>query len=346
MPDGNESQTPVESAIELVGRSAQLRGQTVHAGVKLGIIDRLGQEPKAAGELAADLGFPQEYTARLLRALEVYGVLDSDAENRYALTAVGKRFQSTHPESVREYLLFFYNPIRFAAVRHLPDIVKEGGKTGYELEFGKSMFEKFDEEPAFSEQFNGMQDLSSLGATEQILETLATVDFSGFDSLCDVGGGYGDLMSQLLDRYPHLDGKVLELPSVLAEKDRLWAPKVGVEDRLEYVEGDMFETVPPADAYILKAILHDWDDENCVRILSNVHDAAPADGRLFVRERIVAEADPDPATIDMDIWMMLETGGKERTRGEFERLFEAGGWEITDILAVEQDVSIMECAKA
>lgn len=344
MSDSNESEAPLETAIELVGRSAQLRGQTVHAGVELGIVDSLDDGPRTTEEIISELGLPKDYASRLLRALAVYGVLDED-NGQYSLSLVGERFQADHPESVRDYLQFFYNPTRFAAVRHLPDIVTEGDPTGYELEFDKTMFEMFDEDPEFSDQFNGMQDLSSLGETEQILETLEAVDFSQFSTICDVGGGYGDLLSHLLERHGHLEGTVLELPSVLADEERLWAPKLGVEDRCEYVAGDMFDSVPRADAYILKAILHDWSDDDCVHILSNVHEAAPEDGRLLVRERLVSEEDPDPATIDMDVWMMLETGGQERTRAEFESLFERAGWVLDNVLAVENDLSIMECRK-
>lgn len=346
MADPASEQAPVETAVDLVGRAEQLRGQTVHAGVESGIIDALGQGPKAIDELTATLDLPHNHTARLLRALNVYGVLEPADGNGYSLTPVGERFLADHPESVRDYLLFYYNPTRFAAVRHLPDIVAAGGPTGYELEFGKSMFEVFDEDPEFSEQFNGMQDLSRLGETAEIMETMGTVDFTQFSSICDVGGGYGDLLTRLLDQYPQLKGTVLELPSVLVDENRLWAPKRDLDDRCEYVAGDMFEGVPEADAYILKAILHDWSDADCVQILSNIHEAAPADGRLFVRERIVSADDPDPATVDLDIWMMLETGGRERTRAEFEGLFQQAGWGIEDTLAVDQELSIMQCDKA
>lgn len=335
---------PLESAMALVGRTAQLRGQAVYAGVKLGVVDLVGNGPKSAAEVASTLDLADDHTERLLRALSVYGVLDED-DGRFALTPVGERFRTDHAESVRDYLMFYYDPRRFAAVRHLPEVVADGDATSYDLEFDKGMFELFQDHPAFGEVFNGMQDLSSLGETARILETLSAVDFSQFSTVCDVGGGYGDLLCRLLDRHPHLEGTVLELESVLAEEDRLWAPKLGVEDRCEYVAGDMFDAVPRADAYILKAILHDWSDEDCVQILSTVHDAAPADGRLFVKERIVSEADPDPATIDMDVWMMLETGGRERTRAEFTTLFRQAGWTIDEVLAVEEGVSIMICGK-
>ena len=344
MPDATEGRTPVETAAELVGRPALFRGLTVHAGVDLGIIDLIGDGEKSTGEIVSELDLPTRHTRRLLRALDVYGVLDSATEERYSLTPAGHRFRSDHPESLRDYLLYFYNPKRLAAIRHLPDIVTEGGPTGYDLEFDRSLFELFDVDPALSEQFNGMLSLASLGETERDLAALEAVDFSQFETICDIGGGYGELLCRLLERHPDLAGTVLELPSVLAEEDRLWAPRVGVEARCDYVAGDMFETVPRADAYILNQILHDWPDDDCRRVLSNVHEAAPEDGRLFVRERIVSEDDPEPTMIDMDIWMMMEMGGLERTQREFETLFESGGWTLEAIHDVEGDFSFMQCA--
>jgi hypothetical protein len=345
MADPETAQAPVESAFELVGRPELLRGLTVHAGVALGIIDLLGGRARTTSDIASELDLLDEYAGRLLRALSVHGVLETARDGRYSLTPIGDRFRSDHPESIREYLLYFYNPKRFAAIRHLPAIVAKGGPTGYELEFDKSLFELFDDDPELSAQFNGMLDLASLGETERDLTALKAVDFSAFDTICDVAGGYGDLLSRLLERHPHLEGTVLELPSVLAKEGRLRAPIVGVEDRCDYVEGDMFEAVPDADAYILNQILHDWPDEDCLKVLSNIHDAAPTDGQLFVRERIISADDPEPAKIDMDIWMMLETGGQERTRAGFQGLLQRGGWEIEDILPVEGGFSFLKCAK-
>lgn len=346
MAGSREDQAPIDSAAELVGRPELFRGLTVHAGIELGIIDLIGEDVKATGEIASRLDLPYEYARRLLRALAVYGVLESVGKDEYAITSVGERFLSEHPESLREYILYFYNPKRFAAIRHLPTIVADGGPTGYEMEFGKSLFELFEEDPDFSEQFNGMLDLASLGETEQDLTALETVDFSRFATICDIGGGYGELLCRLLERHPHLEGAVLELPNVLAEDDRLWAPKIGVADRCDYVEGDMFEAVPRADAYILNQILHDWSDEECHRILTNVCEAAGNAGQLFIRERIVSEDGSEPTKIDMDMWMMMELGGRERTRAEFATLLGRAGWAIEEVLDVEGDFSFLRCTIA
>lgn len=336
---------PGKRAIDLVGHEEQLHGLAVYTGVRLGVFDHLTDEPTGPSDMATTLGLDAGHTYRLLRALESIGVLEADEARGFSLTPVGERFRSDHPESVREFVLFFYDPARLAAIRHLPDIVAEGTGTAYEREYDCGLFEYCERNPGFAQHFNGMQDLSSLGETEQILATLEPYDFGRFETICDVGGGYGDLLCHILAANPHLEGTVLELPSVLADEDRLWAPKLGVEDRCRYVEGDMFEAVPTADCYILKAILHDWPDDDCVRILSNVHRAAPDDGRLLVRERVVSAHDPSPAATTMDLWMLLETGGRERTRAEFETLFDRAGWDLDRVMGVEDELCILEAVK-
>lgn len=338
--------TPTERAMDLVGHAEQLHGLAVYAGVTLGVFDHLDGEPTEARGVAETLDLDPDHTYRLLRALGSIGVLETDDGRGFSLTPVGRRFRSDHPESVRAFVLFFYDPARLAAVQHLPDIVAAGPGTAYEREYDCGLFEYCERNPGFAQHFNGMQDLSSLGETERILDTLESYDFDRFETICDVGGGYGDLLCHILAANPHLDGSVLELPSVLAEEDRLWAPTLGVEDRCRYVEGDMFEAVPTADCYILKAILHDWPDEDCVRILSNVHQAAPDGGRLLVRERVMSSDDPSPTATTMDVWMLLETGGRERTRAEFETLFDRAGWDLDRVIGVADERCILEAVKS
>lgn len=336
---------PLEEASDLLGHPDQLRGHALYAAVELGIVEELDGDPASASDVAAALDLDRDATVRLLRALGSFGVLVRAGE-RFSLTPVGERFLADHPESVREFLLFYYDPDRLRAVRHFPAVVASGGETAYDLEYGHNLFDHCEANPEFATHFNGMQDLSRLGETDEILDTLADYDFDRFDTLCDVGGGYGDLLSNLLVENPGLEGVVLELPSVLADEDRLWAPRLGVDDRCRYVGGDMFESVPAADCYVLKAILHDWPDEDCVTVLENIHDAGPADARLLVRERVLDEVEPSPDATTMDVWMLLETGGRERTRAEFADLFEAAGWELARTIGVNEEISILEAVKA
>lgn len=337
---------PTETALDLIGYPEQLRGQTVHAGIRTGVFELLLDGERTGKEIADDLDLDTDYAHRLLRALAAYGLLAGDAAGRVSLTPAGERFLADHPESVRDVALFFYHPARYAAIRHLPEIVAEGGSTGYEVEFGYDIFEYCDRHPAFGRYFNGFQDqMNTFGRTERILETMEPIDFSAVSTICDVGGGYGVVLCHLLAAHPHLEGTVLELPSVLEDEDRRWAPRLGVDDRCTYVAGDMFEAVPPTDAYLLKDILHDWTDEDCIRILANVHAAANEAGHLYVIERPISEADPAPAIIDMDMLMMLETGGRERTKAEYQSLFADAGWTIDEVLRATDELAVMDCVK-
>lgn len=211
---------------------------------------------------------------------------------------------------------------------HLGDILREGGPTGFVREFNREFFDHLDRNPAFGEAFNDHMTSMSTQDTDVILEALASYDFSAVSHVCDVGGGHGHLLCTLLASHPHLDGTVLERPSVIADEDRLWAWKLGVAERCTYMAGDMFEQVPAADLYLLKFILHDWDDEKCVRILTNLHEAAPHDGRLFAVEGVVPGPGIPHFAKRLDLAMLVHVGGRERTESEYSSLLERAGWTL------------------
>lgn len=179
-----------------------------------------------------------------------------------------------------------------------------------------------------------------------MLEALDTYDFTQFSHVCDVGGGQGHTLSHLLEANPHLEGTILDLPNVVEDEASHWAPKLGVEDRCNYIAGDMFESVPAADAYVLKFILHDWPDEECVDILSTIHEAAPQDGRLFIVERLLPGPDtPDPSK-RADIEMMVINDSRERTEAEYRALLEQADWELVRPWEPEDGpVSVVEARK-
>jgi hypothetical protein len=159
-----------------------------------------------------------------------------------------------------------------------------------------------------------------------VLEALEPYDFSGISHLCDVGGGHGLTLCGLLVKYPHLRGTVLELPSVIAKPELLWTDKMGVGDRCTYVPGDMFREVSPADAYMVKRILHGWSDSECVQILSTMYRAAPQHGRVWIMEEVVPGPDTPHFSKLFDIHMIIMLTGRERTLEEYGGLLEGAGW--------------------
>lgn len=346
MTESEQLNERIGKATDLIGLEEVWSGRILYTGVKLGIFKILADDSMSATDLADELNLDADATYRLLRALAHFGVLNEDESRCFSLTPVGDLFRADHPHSVRNDLLFNHSPEWVLAMLHLPEIVKEGGPNGFVREFGCDFYEYIEENPEFGAVYNAVIESASRNHPDQILDVLDAYDFSQFSHVCDVGGGRGHLLCQVLKTHPHLQGTVLELPSVVAEEDHLWASKLGVTDRCTYVAGDMFEEVPEADAYFLKWVLHNWSDEECHRILSTIHEAAPPDGRLFIIETVV----PGPGTSHfakrLDITMMAQVGGRERTKEEYERLLDRTGWEFVETWAPEEgSISVLEAVK-
>lgn len=324
---GSERLTePVDEATDLVDVRGIWRGQILYAGIELGIFEAVGEDHRPATDLADELGVDDKHLYRLLRALSHYGVMAEDDDRRFRITGVGECFRADHPGSVRDLVRFFRGPEYQSAWTHLPDIVAGGGLTGFEREFEAGLFDYLDQNPELSRAFNGSMTRRTQRVTEVVLDALAGYDFEEFSRVCDIGGGHGHLLGHLLQEHQHLEGTVLELPSVVKQTQARWAPKLGVDDRCSYIAGDMFESVPEADAYLMKSILHDWNDKACLDILSTTRASALSDARLFVIERIVPGPNTQHAAKPSDINMMVSTGGRERTIAEFDDLFQATGW--------------------
>ncbi len=302
------------------------RSQILYAGVRLGVFDALGAGAKTADDVASELHLSRPHTYRLLRALASLGLLSEDRNRSFSLTASGELLRADHPQSLRGITLLEEGPEHYAVWKHLCAIVREGGADGFVREFGRPIFAHVVEAPGYGAVFNDAMSSLSAGETAMVLEALAPYDFSAISHVCDVGGGHGHLLCSLLAKHPHLRGTVYELPSVIEQRELLWAEKMNVASRCEYVAGDMFTEVPAADAYLLKHILHDWDDEDCVRILSNIRKAAPLNARVFVAEYVVPEPNVPHFAKLFDIHMMCATGGQERTEEEYADLFERAGW--------------------
>ena len=158
---------------------------------------------------------------------------------------------------------------------------------------------------------------ASAPTTPGVLEALERYDFSGIAHLCDIGGGHGYTLCNLLAKYPSLHGTVLDLPSVVDNTELLWADKLGVGDCCTYMAGDMFREVPPADAYMVKRVMHDWNDAECLQILSNAHRAAPRHGRVFIMEAVVPSPDTPHFSKLFDIHMLVMLTGPERTTEKY-----------------------------
>jgi hypothetical protein len=302
------------------------RSQILYAGTKLGVFDALASGPKTAAQVAGERGSDADLLYRLMRALGSLGLLSEDRAKTFSLTASGQMLREDHPHSLRAMTLLEEGPEHYAAWKHLSALIAEGNQDGFAREFGAPAFEYAARNPNYGAVFNAAMSSFSGMDNMLVLQAFETYDFSRVSHLCDVAGGHGYALSNLLAKYRHLKGTVLELPGVIANRDLLWAAKLGVSDRCTYVAGDMFQAVPSADAYMLKRILHDWNDAECLQLLSTIQRTAPKRARVLIVEQVVPGPDISHFSKLFDIHMLVWGSGRERTGEEYAALLERSGW--------------------
>lgn len=317
-------QDPQTAVLDLI--YGRWRSQTLYAGVRLGIFEALSSGTKDAAAVAGELGLVPEFAYRLLRALSSLGLLHEHPDRGFSLTETGELLGSDQPQSLRGVALLTEGPEHYAVWKHLPEIVRDGPPNGFVREFGEPAFDHAAHTPSYEEAFdNGMSSYSTV-QTEWTLGALQGCDLSKVSRACDVGRGQGHLLCHLLLRYPHMTGAVLDRAAVFEKAGALWADTLHVRDRCEYVPGDMFADVPAADAYFLKMILHDWNDEECIAILRTIHRHASGAGRIFIVEHVIPEANVPHTAKLFDLHMLCWGTGRERTAQEYAALLAAAGW--------------------
>lgn len=311
--------------------------QAIHVAATLGIADLLDGEPRSAEELAAATGVHASALARLLRALASVGIF-SQSDAGYELTPLAEHLRSNDPGSLRAWAIRAGEPDYMETWGHLLDAVRSG-ESPYQSLFGMSPWEYREVHPEANAIFNEAMTGLSAGVAEAVAESY---DFSGIGLLVDVGGGEGVLLTAILSANPALRGILFDQPHVVAQAPAL-LERAGVAARCEIVVGNFFDTVPAgADGYLLKSIVHDWDDETAGRILRVCRAAIAPGGTLFVIERVVEPGNgPDPTKFS-DLNMLVMLGGRERTPEDFERLYAASGFRLARIVPTSSGFSVME----
>ena len=306
------------------------RSQILYTGVELGVFEYVSSQPKNASEIAKVLNLDYNLAYRLLRALGSLGLLREGVNRDFTITQQGEFLRKDNPKTLRGIALLEEGPEHYALWKHLPTMIKDGKQNAFPREYGQKLFEFTDSNPLYREVFNQAMSSYSSIQTAWVTDALKGYNFSNVNTVCDVGGGQGHLLCSLLVKYPHLKGTVIELDSVIKNNDLLWAEKMGVKDRCTYVGGNMFSKVPATDAYIMKMILHDWSDDECVKILSNIYNAASENGTVLIAEHLVPGPEEPHFSKLFDIHMMCVATGKERTVEEYVDLLKKTGWNHAD----------------
>ena len=295
----------------------------VYAAIELDLPDLIGGGQTTIEELSASTEIEASRLRRLLRGLVALGVLTETGE-RYTNTEVGEAFRR-EPGSARAGARMLIPESYRSWSRFLETL--RTGVPGQLLEHGETMWERLAREPNFAEVFNERMALNSQGVVDFVAKK---GDFAGASVIADIGGGTGALIAGVLLAHLELKGIVFDIPGGLGETAAYLAER-RLTDRCQILEGSFFNSVPAADIYLLKDILHDWDDENAAKILTVCRGAINPDGRLMIVERVApAHITDDPrhfASALTDLHMMVQLGGRERTLEDFDVLFRATGFE-------------------
>lgn len=313
--------------------------QIVGAFAELGIPDRLAGGPVAAGEVARSIACNVDATFRLLRASTSAGLVTATADGRFGLTQLGEKLCSDVPGSMRDSAIALTAPGHWLPWGRLSHAIRQGRCQTVET-LGAELFQYYADHPEEGRAFTGaMSNSSALVADEMAM----ILDASGAKRVVDVGGASGNLITALLLRNALLEGVIFERPEVIPRAEAAIA-ECGLSSRCGVISGDFFVSVPEADILILKSIIHDWDDEQCVLILSNCTRALRPAGRVVLVEAVIPDNDRPSWASLMDLNMLAVLPGRERTAGEYRDLLGRAGLRLDRITPTASQFCVIEAS--
>lgn len=311
--------------------------QAIYAAAKFGIADILKDGPQSVEQLAQASSTNVGALYRLLRALASVGIFSEGEGRRFSLTPLADPLRSDVEGSKRALALMMGN-VQFRAWSEIAFSI-ETGQPAFEEVYGQPIFDYLGDHPneagIFDEAMTGIHGRESASVLE-------AYDFSGIGVLADIGGGNGSQISSVLREHARMKGILFDLPHVV-ERARGRLDAAGLLDRCELAGGSFFESVPSgADAYMMRHIIHDWDDEKSLAILRNCHAAMSPESKLLVVESVIPPGNEPFGGKLLDLVMLLIPGGKERTEDEYRELFAQAGFRLARIVPTASEISIIE----
>jgi hypothetical protein len=335
-----EDPKPTEQLMQFA--TGYIVSAALYTATKLGIADLLKGGAKSTRDLAASCGVREEALYRVLRALASVGVFSEVAAGTFALTPTAELLRTDRDDSVRDMVLWLDNRMHFHAYPEMLHAVKTG-ETVMEKVFGESCFGYLEKEKEVGEVFNRAMTMFSKMLGPAVLDAY---DFSHLNgkTLVDIGGGHGYLLTSILKKYPEIHGTIFDLEHVhTGAHERI--SEAGLAGRCGTVGGDFFAAVPASDAYIMKHIIHDWNDEKALAILKNCHAAGRGATKVILVETVLTPGNEPHFGKWLDLEMLLLPGGKERTEEEFARLFDKAGFALKRVVATKSPTCVIEAEK-
>ncbi len=315
--------------------------QLIHIAAQLGLADLLKHGPQSINELANSTKTHQDSLNRVMRCLVAFGLFKEKESGQFELAALGQYLRTDVPDSLTAMTLC--SEESYIVWGHLLHSVKTG-ETAFNHVFGMHRYQYLEQHPEAAARFNAaMAQLSS----ELAAAVLSAYDFSRFKTAVDIGGGQGGLLLAMLRANPTLRAILFDTSSVIGVMEEQ-LEGTGFAERCKLVAGDFFESVPDGgDVYLLSHVIHNWDDDHCIRILKNCRKAVGPEGRLLLIEMIMpTESGASFSTYPLvmtDLQMLVMTGGRERTESEFGTLLAAAGFNLERIVPTHALESLIEC---
>ena len=314
----------------------------LHGVTSLNVPDLLKSGSKSIAELAVSTGSNEDALYRVMRALASTDVFHENPQRTFSLTPVSEQLCASTPNSMRDMVLWIADPYHFEVFHEMAHAIRTG-ETVSEKTHGLPCFDYFAKDQRVGDIFNNA--MTGFSATV-IGAALEAYDFSWLagKTLVDVAGGHGMVLTEILKKYPAVRGVLFDLEHVVAGATARIASQ-GLTSRCSIAPGDFFQAVPEADAYVLKHIIHDWDDEKAGTILKNIHHAARPEARVVLLEGIMPLGNEPGFTKWLDLEMLLLPGGRERTEQEYRDLLSRAGFKLTRILPTKSPLNVIEAVR-
>jgi ubiquinone/menaquinone biosynthesis C-methylase UbiE len=328
----NELPPPAQLMKFIVGKWIS---KPIYVAAELRIADMLAEGSKSIEELARTSQTHAPSLYRMMRALASVGIFFETEGRRFELTPMAEYLKTG---AMRSIALMFNSDWSDKAWGYFLDSIKTGG-TAFEKAHGMPVSDWLDKNPQAAEVFNEANAVKAVNSQRAIVDVY---DFSGIDTLTDIGGGTGALMAEILIANPLMNGIVADIPSVIQEA-RKFIRSRGLENRCEVVECDFFKEIPPgSDGYLMSHILHDWPADQCKTILKNCYKAMKPKSKLLIVEMIIPHGNQPSIAKLLDLEMLVTTGGCERTEKEFKILLETSGFKLFRTIDTKESIRVIE----
>ena len=312
--------------------------RAIHVAAKLRVADLLADGPLDANVLARKTGAHPDALFRLLRALAAVGVFSQQDGGRFGLAPPGEMLRPDAPGSLYDYVMMLGSAESWQAWQHMEDAVATG-TPAFDHAFGMPIFEYFAKNPALGRLFDKAMRSRSAADHDAVI---AAYDFARAGHIVDVGGGEGTFLAAVLNSAPRAKGTLFERPQAAAAARAAIAASEAA-GRVDIVAGDFFSAVPAgADLYLIKQVVHDWDDEQAVSILANCRKAMSPTSRLLILEMLIGAEDTPVFANMLDLMMLVSTGGRERTLAEYRQLVSNAGLDVTRAVPTRVPLTIIE----